>query len=129
MYKNKFKTSKFLLTKKEIRKQLEHDNNFQDMLEYFDSIHNYNVYSLVDELKSLINIPEGANNSYFEYQKIELIQDLLKVKLDLGYKFHYLLDMLYEEFAGIEDAMNKLEKYDNHRHRLANGLYSEKPLY
>lgn len=53
-------------------------------------------------------------------KKLELVQDD---------HMHHLLYMLQEAFEMMEDYMDELKKFKNHRHKTMFGLYTEKAVY
>ena len=125
MYKADFKSRYFLRDENTVKEHIdwaEYDD--PDALEqYLDQICRYSIVELLHEIDNL------DPHIKLEKHKREIAKELLSVRIGQGFEIHYMMDRLQEQFQLIEQSLDELAKYKDHRHKLGEGHYSEKPVY
>lgn len=141
MYKKDFGPSgQFELGEKKIKDWLQFFDDPDPLYPYFESVQTKTLKQLVKEYdkleldiketdKSVLTKQDKSDRIQFLENCMEITADLIKVKLGLGVNFDYALDQIDYNLTLIERGFDKLAKYEDHRHRLIGGLYSEKPVY
>jgi len=128
MYKTELRSKDFLRSKRDIEDQLDFSDNTEDLRKYFGVINDYTLNELIEELERLETaklVPLGAG---FE-NEMSIVKNLIQNKLGLGFEIHYLIDMVTEQFELIEHSFKEVKNLKNHRHKVGEGHYSEKPAW
>ena len=128
MYKTDFESRHFLRTEKDVLDRIDY-SSFDDpekLRGYFKEIKGYNLSELIGEI--------DANNALKEKceltdNQLVVAKELLQVRLGMGFEIHYMLDMLSEQLQLIENGFKELDGMKNHRHKVGEGHYSEKPAW
>lgn len=128
MYKTELRSKDFLRSKRDIEDQLDFSDNTEDLRKYFGVINDYTLNELIVELGSLETAEMVPLGNYFTEQT-NLVKTLIQNKLGLGFEIHYLIDTLTEQFELIERSFKEVENLKNHRHKVGEGHYSEKPAW
>ena len=127
MYKAEFESKDFLRTEKDVLERIDFSSfdEPEKLREYFKEIVSYPVQKLVEEL-DLLNVGSPAK---ITGSQIDIVKELLSVRLGLGFEIHYMLDMMSEQLQLIENGFKELDGMKNHRHKVGEGHYSEKPAW
>lgn len=136
MYKSDFGSSRCFEQKpKEIEEFIQFYENTDELYTYFASIKNHSLKLLIDCYDELdqalwneIKVGDEKARTMAE-DKQKILGEMIAFKLGLGYQIGYALDKLNEELQFISQSFSELEKYKDHRHKLGEGHYSEKPVY
>jgi len=129
MYKPEFRSKTFLRTNKYILDHIDFMDDPDELREYYAKVVGYDTQSLIEELDRIETISPYQDIN--DRQK-EIVQELLSVRLGLGFELHYMLDMLSEEFQAIQKVLETLKelkaRFEKHRHCL-DKTYGETPVW
>jgi len=134
MYKKEFGYSgEYEMKKKEIEDKIQFFDTPEPLYDYFETIKNNTLELLVSEYTgvetSLKEDDLDLDQKQLAKNQMEICGELIAYKLGLGFNFGYLIDNINENFQHIEKAFKSIEELKNHRHKVGEGHYSEKPAW
>lgn len=136
MYKKDFGSSGYFERKpKDIEDFIQFYDNAEKLYDYFDSIKKHSLKLLIDcydELDQALwnEIKTGDKEARtLAEDKQKILGEMIAYKLGLGYQIGFALDKLDEELQLISQSFSELDGLKNHRHKVGEGHYSEKPAW
>lgn len=134
MYKEDFGSSGYFeQDPKEIEEYIQFYDDADKLYKFFDAIKNHTLKLLIDAYdnieQDLWEIVQNKESKTLKENQLDILGKMITYKLGLGFQIPYALDKLHEELQLIERSFGELAKYKDHRHKVGEGHYSEKPAY